>query len=50
VVLATELSEASGHLTPKLSIKRNVILADFADVIDGIYSRNPSTQGISLAH
>ena len=49
-MLATDLSEASGHLTPKLSIKRNVILADFADVIDGIYSDNPSTQGFSLAH
>jgi len=50
VVLATELSEASGHLTPKMSIKRNVILADFADVIDGIYSDNPRTEGFSLAH
>jgi long-chain acyl-CoA synthetase len=50
VILATELTEASGHLTPKLSIKRNVILSDFADVIDGVYSGNPSTQGISLAH
>ncbi len=50
VILATELTEASGHLTPKLSIKRTVILDDFADVIDGIYSDNPSTQGISLAH
>ncbi|AGW41696.1 long-chain-fatty-acid-CoA ligase [Leifsonia xyli subsp. cynodontis DSM 46306] len=50
VVLATELTEASGHLTPKLSIKRSVILADFADVIDKLYSDNPKTQGISLAH
>jgi long-chain acyl-CoA synthetase len=50
VVLATELTEASGHLTPKLSIKRNVILSDFADVIDGIYSDNQKTQGISLAY
>jgi long-chain acyl-CoA synthetase len=50
VILATELTEASGHLTPKLSIKRNVILSDFADVIDGVYSDNPSTQGFSLAH
>lgn len=50
VILATELTEGSGHLTPKLSIKRNVILSDFADVIDGVYSGNPSTQGISLAH
>ncbi|AAT89350.1 long-chain fatty acid--CoA ligase [Leifsonia xyli subsp. xyli] len=50
VVLATELTEASGHLTPKLSIKRSVILADFADVIDRLYSDNPKTQGISLSH
>jgi long-chain acyl-CoA synthetase len=50
VVLATDLSEASGHLTPKMSIKRNIILADFAEVIDGIYSGSPATQGISLSH
>jgi len=50
VILSTDLTEASGHLTPKLSIKRNVIMADFADVIDGIYSGAPATQGISLAH
>ncbi|MDQ2661568.1 MAG: AMP-dependent synthetase/ligase, partial [Actinomycetota bacterium] len=30
-ILPIELTEASGHLTPKLSIKRNVILDDFAD-------------------
>jgi long-chain acyl-CoA synthetase len=35
-------------LTPKLSIKRNVILVDFADVIEGIYSGAP-TEGISVA-
>ncbi len=29
-ILATELTEASGHLTPKMSIKRNVILEDFS--------------------
>lgn len=50
VVLSTELSESSGHLTPKLSIKRHVILEDFADVIDGIYNSAPATQGTSLAH
>jgi len=47
-ILDTDLTEASGHLTPKLSIKRNVILADFADVIDGLYSNSPATEGISL--
>ena len=47
-ILDADLTEASGHLTPKLSIKRNVILADFADVIESLYSNSPATEGISL--
>jgi long-chain acyl-CoA synthetase len=47
-ILATDLTEASGHLTPKMSIKRNVIVEDFADVIEGMYSNSPVTEGISL--
>ena len=47
-VLATEFTESSGHLTPKMSIKRHVITADFADVIESMYSGAPETQGISL--
>lgn len=46
-VLDADLTEASGHLTPKLSIKRNVILADFADVIEDMYVGAP-TEGISI--
>src|SRR5690606_8570179 len=37
-ILPTEWTEASGHLTPKLSIKRAVILKDFAPTINEIYS------------
>ena len=48
VVLPTEFTEASGHLTPKMSIKRNVILTDFAAEIQGIYTVTPPpTQGVS---
>lgn len=48
VVLPTEFTEGSGHLTPKMSIKRNVILSDFADAIQGIYTVTPPpTQGVS---
>ncbi|TFD23856.1 AMP-dependent synthetase/ligase [Cryobacterium lyxosi] len=47
-VLALELTEDSGHLTPKMSIKRNVILRDFAGEIDAMYSGAPVTEGISL--
>ena len=48
VILSEDLTEASGHLTPKLSIKRNVILKDFADVIEGMYSQAPTSEGIAL--
>lgn len=37
VILPIEFTEASGHLTPKMSIKRDVILHDFADEIEKIY-------------
>ena len=47
-ILKTELTEASGHLTPKLSIKRNVIVEDFAQEIAGLYSDSSSTMGLSL--
>jgi len=49
-VLDADLTEASGHLTPKLSIKRNVIVKDFADVIEGLYTSSPATEGVSLNH
>ncbi len=48
VILPHDLTEASGHLTPKLSIKRNVILSDFEDVIEGLYEDSPPTQGHSV--
>jgi len=49
-ILDADLTEASGHLTPKLSIKRNVILIDFAAEIEGMYSGDPATEGLSLNH
>ena len=47
-ILSTEWTEASGHLTPKMSIKRNVILADFADEIEEIYAAPVNTSNVSL--
>jgi len=47
-ILPTEWTEASGHLTPKLSIKRNVIVKDFADEIEDIYSVPMNTTNVSL--
>ena len=48
VILPTEFTEDSGHLTPKMSIKRHVIVADFAAEIEELYSGNPETSGISV--
>ena len=48
VVLPTEFTELSGHLTAKMSIKRHVIVADYAAEIDSIYDTNPDTKGLVL--
>jgi len=48
VILPTEFTEDSGHLTPKMSIKRHVIVADFSAEIEELYSGNPETSGISI--
>jgi long-chain acyl-CoA synthetase len=50
VVITDDFTEASGHLTPKLTIKRNVILKDFAPIIENIYNAAPATEGQSLVH
>lgn len=46
-ILPTEWTEDSGHLTPKLSIKRNVIVEDFAEEIEKIYSADVSTSSVA---
>ena len=47
-LLPIELTEASGHLTPKLSIKRALIVEEFTPAIEALYSDSPSTAGLSL--
>ncbi|GAA5152264.1 AMP-dependent synthetase/ligase [Microbacterium pseudoresistens] len=47
-ILPSEWTEASGHLTPKLSIKRNVIMADFADDVARIYDEPTATTTVPL--
>ncbi|MET8867473.1 AMP-dependent synthetase/ligase [Nonomuraea sp. NPDC004580] len=37
VVLDADITEESGHLTPTLKVKRNLVMRDFADEIDAIY-------------
>ncbi|WP_329130927.1 AMP-dependent synthetase/ligase [Streptomyces sp. NBC_01476] len=38
-ILPTQFTEESGHLTPSLKLKRNVVLKDFAPEIDALYAR-----------
>jgi long-chain acyl-CoA synthetase len=47
-ILDSEWTEASGHLTPKLSIKRNIIMNDFADEIAAIYDEPVATTNVPL--
>ena len=47
VILPIEWTEESGHLTPKFSIKRNVILKDFSNDIEALYQGAPATEGIA---
>jgi long-chain acyl-CoA synthetase len=47
-ILESEWTEASGHLTPKLSIKRNVIMNDFADEIAAIYDEPVATTNVPI--
>ncbi|WP_251442036.1 AMP-dependent synthetase/ligase [Microbacterium sp. USTB-Y] len=47
-ILPSEWTEASGHLTPKLSIKRNVIMKDFAPQVAEIYNETTATTTVPL--
>ncbi|OAN38469.1 AMP-dependent synthetase/ligase [Microbacterium sp. H83] len=47
-ILDSEWTEASGHLTPKLSIKRNIIMNDFADEISAIYDEPVTTTNVAI--
>lgn len=47
-ILESEWTEASGHLTPKLSIKRNIIMNDFADEIAAIYDEPVATTNVPI--
>ncbi|AJE86125.1 MULTISPECIES: AMP-dependent synthetase/ligase [Streptomyces] len=38
-VLGVQFTEESGHLTPSLKLKRNVVAKDFAGEIDALYER-----------
>jgi long-chain acyl-CoA synthetase len=38
-VLAVDFTEASGHLTPSLKVKRSVVAKDYAAEIEALYSR-----------
>lgn len=42
-VIESELSEASGHLTPSLKVKRAQVLKDFAPAVDSLYETGPAT-------
>lgn len=48
-ILGTEWTEATGHLTPKMSIKRAEIMKDFAHEIEDLYAAKDATTNLSVA-
>ncbi len=40
-VLASDFTEASGHLTPSLKVKRNIVAKDYAAEIEALYTQTP---------
>ncbi|HEU5241807.1 MAG TPA: long-chain fatty acid--CoA ligase, partial [Ornithinibacter sp.] len=36
-ILDGDFTEESGHLTPSLKLKRNVVMRDFGDEVDALY-------------
>ncbi|WP_405556173.1 AMP-dependent synthetase/ligase [Streptomyces canus] len=38
-VLPTDLTEAAGHLTPSMKLRREAVMRDFAGAIEGLYER-----------
>jgi long-chain acyl-CoA synthetase len=48
VILPIEFTEAGGYLTPKLSIKRDVIMRDFAAEVQNLYGANPMTAAVPV--
>jgi len=40
-ILDVDFTEANGYLTPSLKVKRTLVLADFADQVEGIYAGKP---------
>jgi long-chain acyl-CoA synthetase len=42
-ILPQELTEESGHLTPSLKLKREIVLRDFAPAVESIYQTLPMT-------
>ncbi|WP_069762706.1 long-chain fatty acid--CoA ligase [Streptomyces sp. LUP47B] len=38
-VLPTDFTEAAGHLTPSMKLRREAVMRDFAEEIEGLYAR-----------
>ena len=44
-IIDTDFTEENGYLTPSLKLKRNVVVKDFSDVIERLYSGSKPPQG-----
>ena len=47
-ILETDLTIANGYLTPKLSVKRSLVLKDFEAEVDALYESGPGGHDVAL--
>lgn len=43
VVIGSELTEETGHVTPSLKIKREIVMRDYSPIVEEMYDSNPAT-------
>lgn len=39
VILPTDFTEQAGHLTPSMKLRREAVLRDFAEQVEGLYEK-----------
>ncbi|MFD2796300.1 AMP-dependent synthetase/ligase [Promicromonospora vindobonensis] len=49
VVLDIDFTEANGYLTPSIKVKRSKVIADFANIIDAMYSTRTPNAHVTTA-
>jgi long-chain acyl-CoA synthetase len=47
-LLMDELTQESGHVTPKLSVRRDLVLHAYGPVVDALYRDRRPPEGVAI--